>query len=538
MILGRSFLATVHTRVKVYQGELSLGTEDDRVVFDICGNVKHRTNPSEEVFMVNGAQADVLDCIERLQAPKVDHKRKGEALSPESAKIRKHICKPVWDYGNKDIKVWPTCDPNLRKCNGGDTIYGIGKDGTLMEWECFVDDKRGSIEGLVKGELFKEDKQKSSDSNERLRNSPAHYERFNGKFENDVKVIADEYALKMGKKEQLLDAIWDSYERVYSKPDKPWLEFTLTKLEVGYQPKLKVETYEVKREDVNPYHQTPFRTSPQNTPFPFQIDILMFQQHHDESFYQAWSRFKDLIQKDPHFSLDLWSKIQIFYNHVDHVTQMALDVAARKRLRYTTPILENSFGSEMVRVKVPRCMAWLDSGKPIDSLDTTDNEGDNLGPQNTPQTPPSFEEYTPPVTYPDEVGETLGTPLEDEPLDETKLEDVGLTCDHDIPLSSREVPSFYEPEPQPLPTCPSLDISLGDKISPEPPIKPHSLDIFKMKAIDHLTIHTSPSPHVAYSLPMGMYCNYHPCIEDPRIQYGFKLGLLGIGRSLCVDVLN
>ncbi|GKE14004.1 hypothetical protein Tco_1421581 [Tanacetum coccineum] len=204
MILGRSFLATVHTRVKVYQGELSLGTEDDRVVFDICGNVKHRTNPSEEVFMVNGAQADVLDCIERLQAPKVDHKRKGEALSPESAKIRKHICKPVWDYGNKDIKVWPTCDPNLRKCNGGDTIYGIGKDGTLMEWECFVDDKRGSIEGLVKGELFKEDKQKSSDSNERLRNSPAHYERFNGKFENDVEVIADEYALKMGKRSNFL----------------------------------------------------------------------------------------------------------------------------------------------------------------------------------------------------------------------------------------------------------------------------------------------------------------------------------------------
>ncbi|GKD83598.1 hypothetical protein Tco_1350437, partial [Tanacetum coccineum] len=47
-----------------------------------------------------------------------------------------------------------------------------------------------------------------------------------------------------------------------------------------------------------------------------------------------------------------------------------------------------------------------------------------------------------------------------EPLDETQLEDLGLnTCNHDIPLSSREVPSFDEPEPQPqpLPSCPFLD---------------------------------------------------------------------------------
>ncbi|GJT42877.1 hypothetical protein Tco_0951592 [Tanacetum coccineum] len=34
------------------------------------------------------------------------------------------------------------------------------------------------------------------------------------------------------------------------------------------------------------------------------------------------------------------------------------------------------------------------------------------------------------------------------PLDETPLEDLGLnTCNHDIPLSSREIPSIDEPEP-------------------------------------------------------------------------------------------
>ncbi|GKC01802.1 hypothetical protein Tco_0987938, partial [Tanacetum coccineum] len=64
------------------------------------------------------------------------------------------------------------------------------------------------------------------------------------------------------------------------------------------------------------------------------------------------------------------------------------------------------------------------------------------------------------MTYQEEVEETLGTPIEVEPLDETQLEDLGLnTCNHDIPLSSREVPSFDEPErqPQPLPNSPPLD---------------------------------------------------------------------------------
>ncbi|GKE06633.1 hypothetical protein Tco_1398651 [Tanacetum coccineum] len=52
-----------------------------------------------------------------------------------------------------------------------------------------------------------------------------------------------------------------------------------------------------------------------------------------------------------------------------------------------------------------------------------------------------------------------------EPLNHTKLEDVGLdTCNHDIPFNSREVSSFDELEPQlqPLPTCPTLDMIKDD----------------------------------------------------------------------------
>ncbi|GJX69774.1 hypothetical protein Tco_0305501 [Tanacetum coccineum] len=125
-------------------------------------------------------------------------------------------------------------------------------------------------------------------------------------------------------------------------------------------------------------------------------------------------------------------------------------------------------------LQIPRFIAWLDYDEHVDSLSTMDNEEGVTSPESTTQTLPSFEEYTPPVTYPKEVEKTLGTPIE-------------------------KIPSIDEPEPQPqpLPNCLSLDVSLGEERGPEPPIKPHSPDSCRMKEADRLTINTPPSPHVA-----------------------------------------
>ncbi|GJX26368.1 zinc finger, CCHC-type containing protein [Tanacetum coccineum] len=66
-------------------------------------------------------------------------------------------------------------------------------------------------------------------------------------------------------------------------------------------------------------------------------DILMFQQHQGESLSEAWTRFKDLLQKVPHHGLDLWLQVQIFYEHVNYTTQMIIDYAACGRLRKLRP---------------------------------------------------------------------------------------------------------------------------------------------------------------------------------------------------------
>ncbi|GJU20559.1 zinc finger, CCHC-type containing protein [Tanacetum coccineum] len=63
-------------------------------------------------------------------------------------------------------------------------------------------------------------------------------------------------------------------------------------------------------------------------------DILMFQQHHGESLSEAWTRFKDLLQKVPHHGIDRWLQIQFFYDHVSFYLKCEIDRAAGGKLRH------------------------------------------------------------------------------------------------------------------------------------------------------------------------------------------------------------
>ncbi|GJQ90791.1 hypothetical protein Tco_0001930 [Tanacetum coccineum] len=114
---------------------------------------------------------------------------------------------------------------------------------------------------------------------------------------------------------------------------------------------------------------------------------------------------------------------------------------------------------KIVMVKMPKCMAWLDD-EPICDLDMMADKMGNPSLQCTPQVLPSIELYTPPVTHPEEVKETIGTPW-----------------------SSKGFPSFDEPEPQLLPNFSSLDVNLGDKRGTNPPINPYSPGNFRMKVV-------------------------------------------------------
>ncbi|GKA19279.1 zinc finger, CCHC-type containing protein [Tanacetum coccineum] len=66
-------------------------------------------------------------------------------------------------------------------------------------------------------------------------------------------------------------------------------------------------------------------------------DILMFQQHQGESLFEAWTRFKDVLQKVPHHGIDRWLQIQIFYDHVSFHLKCEIDRAAGGKIRNKNP---------------------------------------------------------------------------------------------------------------------------------------------------------------------------------------------------------
>ncbi|GKA62198.1 MAK10-like protein [Tanacetum coccineum] len=68
-----------------------------------------------------------------------------------------------------------------------------------------------------------------------------------------------------------------------------------------------------------------------------QNDILTFHQHHGESLSEAWTRFKYLLQKVPHYGIYRWLQIQIFYEHVSFHLKCEIDRATGGNIRNKNP---------------------------------------------------------------------------------------------------------------------------------------------------------------------------------------------------------
>jgi hypothetical protein len=102
------------------------------------------------------------------------------------------------------------------------------------------------------------------------------------------------------------------------------------------------------------------------------------------------------------------------------------------QFEYSSQNIEDDPYDSDIEVEMPRKaleilgkMLGLDYNKThvedIGDLDTRNDEVNNISSQSTPQVLPSFEAHTPPVTYPEEVEETLGISMEVEPLDQAPL---------------------------------------------------------------------------------------------------------------------
>ncbi|GKD70617.1 zinc finger, CCHC-type containing protein [Tanacetum coccineum] len=96
-------------------------------------------------------------------------------------------------------------------------------------------------------------------------------------------------------------------------------------------------TFKPEQNNLGDTYNPSWRSHPNLRTAKLHNDILMFQQHHGESLFEAWTRFKDLLQKVPHHSIDLWLQVQIFYDHVNPITRRTIDQSAGGKLRDLNP---------------------------------------------------------------------------------------------------------------------------------------------------------------------------------------------------------
>ncbi|GKD51132.1 reverse transcriptase domain-containing protein, partial [Tanacetum coccineum] len=134
MILGRPFLATIHARIDVFYKEISLGVGEDKIVFDMNGNVHHPAAFVEKVCMINEEQYEGEKGITTMA--------KSETTAP-----RLHYYKQLQVLRDDEFKFWPTCDPSSKVCNSGDRIHGLDEQGNIKQWEYNYDDKRRNKKG-------------------------------------------------------------------------------------------------------------------------------------------------------------------------------------------------------------------------------------------------------------------------------------------------------------------------------------------------------------------------------------------------------
>ncbi|GJT80553.1 phospholipase-like protein [Tanacetum coccineum] len=163
MILGRPFLATIHAEIDVFNKEIYLGIEDDRVTFDMDKKIHNFMTPVGKIYMINSIHNDEPPSHSNALSDKSSRFEKSDNLHNENNYIQErsskktsilkddtnlpstHFCKPVKQICNGILKVWSKCDPIMKTCNGGIEIYGINDEGVLKLWYCYLDGDRESI---------------------------------------------------------------------------------------------------------------------------------------------------------------------------------------------------------------------------------------------------------------------------------------------------------------------------------------------------------------------------------------------------------
>ena len=61
-------------------------------------------------------------------------------------------------------------------------------------------------------------------------------------------------------------------------------------------------------------------------------EITSFHQLDDESLYEAWERFKELLRMCPHYGIPCCIQLETFYNWLNLCTRLMVDASANRAM--------------------------------------------------------------------------------------------------------------------------------------------------------------------------------------------------------------
>ncbi|GKA13082.1 phospholipase-like protein [Tanacetum coccineum] len=153
MLLGRPFLATIHAQIDVFRKEISLGIGEEKVKFDINGEICHSRVPVEKIYMASFVQEskkfnpfEIENDVLSYDSPACLLLEQGTpSCSKESIDTvdSSHDMQEV--KGSQDDEVGSHLLENI--VSRWHVYKPVEESGMLKQWICFQDHERQNVGG-------------------------------------------------------------------------------------------------------------------------------------------------------------------------------------------------------------------------------------------------------------------------------------------------------------------------------------------------------------------------------------------------------
>nr|GEU76416.1 hypothetical protein [Tanacetum cinerariifolium] len=192
ILLDRPFLATIHAQIVVFRVEISLEIGNEKVKFDMNGEICHSMVPLEKIYMASSIQKSKYfnpHEIENDDSPTLEQRtfyycEKSIGIVDFSSGSKEN---EVGSHFSENVSRWHVCKPVYI------TFEDVGGNG--MNFDDFI----------------------------KLRTRKDPYSRnfylYKDEFDKEIKQLINEYKLKVGMKRYALEEVWEKCENFMIQPN-------------------------------------------------------------------------------------------------------------------------------------------------------------------------------------------------------------------------------------------------------------------------------------------------------------------------------